>query len=167
MVSQGQKIYTKKHKLYLYCGRRATARFRDGGIWGFFFSKKPEVVALLPAVLRTARAPGHPGESAARISSAAGSAVDRGDGRQDDHFLFFSPEAAPSSCSLTWLFFLSRTTVPSSISNSPWSFRHLTCGRVGEGQGSCDCFQSRGHHQEGAPMVSPGCRDSLVASCPA
>lgn len=29
------------------------------------------------------------------------------------------------SC-LTWLFFLSRITVPSSISNSPWSFKHLT-----------------------------------------
>lgn len=28
----------------------------------------------------------------------------------------------------TWLFFLSRITVPSSISNSPWSFKHLTCG---------------------------------------
>lgn len=30
-----------------------------------------------------------------------------------------------TSC-LTWLFFFSRITVPSSISNSPWSFRHLT-----------------------------------------
>lgn len=92
-----------------------------------------------------------------------------GTGRQDDHFLFSHLKRRPLPGPLTWLFFFSRTTVPSSISNSPWSFRHLTCGRVGEGEGRghVTAFNHGGHHEEGAPLVSPGCRDSLVASCPA
>lgn len=37
---------------------------------------------------------------------------------------------------LTWLFFFSRMTVPSSISNSPWSFRHLTWKTVSQSESS-------------------------------
>lgn len=142
--------------------------FSNSGNLEIFFNESQ--TWLLPlVVLRTVHVPALPGESAARISNVAGSAVDSGNRTSGRPLPVFSPVAAPFSCTPTWLFFFSRTTVPSSISNSPWSFKHLTCRRAEERKGSCDCLQLREGWGPpgGVLLVSPGCRDSLVASCPA
>lgn len=74
----------------------------------------------------------------------------------------------------TWLFFLSRITVPSSISNSPWSFKHLTCGVrwrhpvIIGGKTNMTVSPGAWEHPEPSRGVHwPQYRDSSGASCPA